>query len=95
MGYGAYALEKNLIAICRKNPSMASWCILNCSRAVKMNEAGVAGGSEWSDEEDSEATNTNATTMMTYACNEGESLQEGRDFTNDLLQYLVKNMQEG
>ena len=32
--------------------------------------------------------------MMTYACDEGEPLQEDRDFTHDLLSYLTNNMQE-
>ena len=31
--------------------------------------------------------------FMTFACDEGESLQEDRDFTNDLLQYLMSDSQ--
>ena len=95
MGYGGYGIEKNLLSTCQKNPQIASWFIFNCSRAEKITEAGIAGGSEWSDEEESVAQSMNATILVTYACGEGEPLKENRDFTSDLLMYLRSNMREG
>ena len=61
---------------------MATWCVFNCSRAIKTTEA---GGLEWPDEEESTAQEMRGPLFMTYACDEGESLQEDRDFTGELL----------
>ena len=54
MGYGAYGIENNLLETCKNNPQMAAWFIFNCSRAEKITEAGVAGGSEWPDPDEEE-----------------------------------------
>ena len=44
MGYGVFPIEKNIIVMCSEISKMASWLILNCSRALRMNAAGAAGG---------------------------------------------------
>ena len=71
MGYGPFRIENKLTAMCGGGLDMATWCIFNCSRAVKLNEAGL----EWSDDEEISSTqNMKGPLFMTFACNVGESL---------------------
>ena len=52
MGYGVFTIEKKLSSMCGGGLDMATWCVFNCSRALKTTEA---GGLEWSDEEETTA----------------------------------------
>ena len=83
MGFGIFDVEKKFTSICGGGLDMATWCVFNCSRAIRQTDAGAL---EWP-EEDEDNTNNNmkGPLFMTYACLEGEDIQEGRDFASDLL----------
>ena len=90
MGSHSFCIEDKINKICFGGDKTAIWSIYNCSREVKLARGASTEVKQFKSEK--ENVKANAPYFVTFACDEGQMLPENRDFAQDLLNYLGRNL---